>query len=435
MAARTPWVYAGILALLILGGFIYFSGNGDDEADVLVLEPREFLQEVSVSGKVEAANQVNLAFPETGRVGRITVEVGDRVGAGQTLATLAIDVLASDLEVAQADFAEAHRQQDALVANAYRTLISEDLAAVPDSSSYSATPPVITGLYDGPKGTYKFRVVRKANSANYELRTFDLESTGPLEILDDEPTALGSRGLFVTFPDSIGSYNDTIWYVTIPNTKSASYLANYNAYQEALRARDAAVTSAEAAVTRARTAIGERSLRAPFTGIVTAVEAEEGAIVASNETVISLIGEGTLQIESFVPEINLALVHPGASAVVTLDAYGSGVPFMATVASVDPAETVRDGVSTYRAILQFENRDERVRSGMTANVRIIADRREGILSVPQGVIIERDGKKYVPVKQGGETVEKEVTTGSLSSLGSLEILSGLSAGDIVVLSE
>ena len=220
-----------------------------------------------------------------------------------------------------------------------------------------------------------------------------------------------------------------------PTPKAPRILANYNAHQEALRTRDKTITNAEAAVTRARTAIGERALHAPFSGVVTAVDAEAGAIVGPNETVISLIGEGTLQIESFVPEINLSLVRAGAPAIVTLDAYGSAVPFMATVASVDPAETVRDGVSTYRAVLQFEAQDERIRSGMTANVRIVADRREGVLSVPKGVIIERDGKKYVTLKRGGETVEQEVTTGALSSLGSLEILSGLSAGDIVVLSD
>jgi multidrug efflux pump subunit AcrA (membrane-fusion protein) len=431
----TSLVYLGIAAALVVGSFFYFSRGDDNGPDVLVLQPGEFVREVSVSGKVESAEQVSLAFPDTGRIARISVAVGDRVGRGETLATLAIDVLAADLTVAQADLEEARRQQNAIVESAYRTLLSDDLSPVPNSSTYDATPPVITGIYDGPEGNYRIRVEYDLNSRDYQMRVFDLEDRAAVEVLEDEPTVLGTRGLFITFPDEMAVYRDTIWNIAIPNTKSVSYLANYNAYQEAQRTRDKTITAAEAAVTRARAAINERTLRAPFTGVVTSVDADPGAIVAPNETVISLIGEGTLQIESFVPEINLSLVRPGASAVVTLDAYGSAVPFMAIVASIDPAETVRDGVSTYRAILQFDAQDERIRSGMTANVRIITDRREGVLSVPQGAVVERDGKKYVRIQRGEDIEEREVTTGALSSLGSLEIISGLSAGDIVVLSD
>jgi multidrug efflux pump subunit AcrA (membrane-fusion protein) len=119
---------------------------------------------------------------------------------------------------------------------------------------------------------------------------------------------------------------------------------------------------------------------------------------------------------------------------VTLDAYGVEVPFEATVVSVDPAETIRDGVSTYRAILQFSEQDERIRSGMTANVIITADRREGVIAIPQGAIISRDGKKIVRIKVGEETLEREVTVGEVSSIGSTEITSGLSEGDRVVIS-
>ena len=109
--------------------------------------------------------------------------------------------------------------------------------------------------------------------------------------------------------------------------------------------------------------------------------------------------------------------------------------FNATVAAIDPAETVRDGVSTYRTILKFTVTDQRVKSGMTANVTITAERRQDVISIPQGVVTSRDGKKFVRVLVGDEVVEREVTTGSVSSLGSIEITSGLSSGDVVVLSD
>src|SRR3989344_2147510 len=294
-----PVVYIGIAVLAGLGAWFYFS-NGEGPVGTLVVEQGIFLQQVSVSGKGVAAQEVDLAFSETGRGGTPNVRVGDRVAAGKILATLGISVLAAELRTAQADLDKIQKEQDVLVASTYRMLLSDYLAVVPSTSSDDATPPTITGIYDGEEGIYRVRITKKENSSDYELRTFGLQELEPVLILDDEPTPLGTRGLFISLPDAQVSYEDTVWYLTIPNTKSASYLANYNAYQEALRVREKAVNSAEASIERIETEINERVLRAPFAGIVTVVDTEVGATAAVNEPIISLIGDDTLQIESFV---------------------------------------------------------------------------------------------------------------------------------------
>lgn len=437
IATKRPLTSLAVLVAVVFGIWFFIFKDGDIEQETLVVALGEFIQEVSVSGKVVAAQNVDLAFGETGRVQSVKVAVGDTVSVGQTLATLAIDVLASDLRGAEADVEEARKEQNALVASAYRDLLSEGLAAVPSSPSYGAEPLTITGLYEGSEGSYKIVIKPGSQSGinKHELRAFGLENPTPVEIEQDEPTPLGARGLFVSFSDALDLYDDTIWYVAIPNTKSTSYLSNYNAHQEALRTRDKVLSSTQAQVNSLKTAIAERILRAPFTGIVTVVDIEVGGLASTNEPAISLISADTLQIESFVPEINVSLLEVGAKAEVTLDAYGTEEFFDAVVVSVDPAETVRDGVSTYRAILEFEADDTRIKSGMTANVTITADRRENIISIPQGIVKSRDGKKFVQTLVGEEIVEREVTTGTISSLGSVEIISGLSPGDIVILSD
>lgn len=463
-----PFLYGA--ALVVVVAFLAFSasGNGNDDVEVFVVERAHFVQEVSVSGKVIAAQDVELGFPETGRVAAIAVEVGDKVSAGQALASLASDSLVSQLRAAEADLAlkraetrntgvnldEVRREQDTLVASAYRKLLSTDLSAVPSFSSYTQSAPTISGLYDGPEGVYRLTIERSVNPDDYELKTFRLESTQGLIIEEDEPTKLGTRGLYISFPDAISTYNNTTWEITIPNVKSSSYLANYNAYQEALRTREtrladaeaelrtgpggsvaeAEVQRAEAEVARIRASIAERTIRAPFSGVVTDVDVELGENISANTPAVSLISAGALQIESFVPEVNIALIEVEDMAEVTLDAYGADVVFGASVVAIDPAETVRDGVSTYRALMQFVENDERVRPGMTANVRIKTDERDGVMSVPQGIVESRDGKKYVSVLVGEEIEEREVETGAVSSMGNIEILSGLSEGDMVVLS-
>ncbi len=210
-------------------------------------------------------------------------------------------------------------------------------------------------------------------------------------------------------------------------------LTNAGSLQADINAQAARVRAAEADVENVRAQIAKTVIAAPFTGVITRVDAKAGAIASANESLIAMIGADTFQIESYVPEINIAQIAVGNPATIVLDAYGDEVVFDARVVTIDPAETVRDGVATYRVILQFTVQDERIRSGMTANIVITAFEREDVLAIPQGLIIEREGKKYVRIKEGEETIiEREVTTGAVSSYGTIEILSGVSAGDTLV---
>lgn len=461
-------VIIGILFLIIL--FMLFAPKDNGGTRTLVVSPQPFVQQVSVSGKVKASEEVQMSFEQTGRVDRMYVSVGDTVQVGDPLISISSGTLYAQLQAAQAqatlkrvekensvvNLEEVRRQQETNVATAYRTLLSDDLEVTPFSSGYTVTPPVVTGAYLGSnEGTYKFSVQRPHSGAtNVELRVFDLENYGPIPVSKTGPTALGTRGLYVSFPENSTLYDETIWYVNLPNTKSVSYVTNLNAYQEARKTRDKAIldaqaslaqysggltikdaelASAEAEVARILAELSKFSLKAPFDGVITAIDAEVGEAATVSANAISLISDDTLEVESFVPEINIAYLEVGDSATITLDAYGEYVPFPATVVAIDPAETLRDGVSTYRVRLAFASPDERIRSGMTANIVITTDEREGVLAVPQGIVERKDGQSFIPVLEGGKRTLRQVTTGLVSSLGEIEILSGLSAGETVIL--
>lgn len=424
----------------MLLGLIWFFGlrNPNANEQTLVVEPGEFLQQVAVSGKVTPAHTVDLAFDSTGRVASIPVAVGTHVKAGQVVATLSNEVLYSQLQAARINLQKVRNVQDSLVASAYRKLLSTDLAAIPDSSDYGVAPPTLTGLYQGGEGQYKLNIIHDQTQLsldNHELFVFGLERAGPIEIQKSAPTPVGSGGLYISFPDALNGYDNTIWFIDIPNTKSSSYATNQNEYQEALRTRDQALASAEAEVSRLEAQYSEGVLRAPFNGVVTAVPGEVGGISSANESVVSLISDSALQIEVYIPEVSISTLKVGDEASTTLDAYGPGIFFSAHVVSIDPAETVRDGVSTYRVVLEFTEQDPRIKAGMTANVTITTDRKENTFSIPQGALHYRDGQPVVTVKVGKKNEERVVTTGLRSSLGFVEITSGLSAGDVVVLSQ
>ena len=76
--------------------------------------------------------------------------------------------------------------------------------------------------------------------------------------------------------------------------------------------------------------------------------------------------------------------------------------------------------------------DERVKSGMSADVTIETDKRENVLSVPYRAIVYKDSKRFVRILQGKEMQEIEVEIGLKGSEGEIEIISGLNEGDKVI---
>jgi len=122
--------------------------------------------------------------------------------------------------------------------------------------------------------------------------------------------------------------------------------------------------------------------------------------------------------------------------VITLDAFGDDVELMGKVVSVEPGKTEVSGVIYYNTdILLSDTSDLPIRSGMTANVEIITETKEGVLVAPQRSIINESGKKYIRVltnKTKGKFDKKEVETGLRGNGGLIEITSGVEEGDEII---
>ena len=223
-------------------------------------------------------------------------------------------------------------------------------------------------------------------------------------------------------------------------------LKQAGATAEELRAQEAQLLSAKANLAAAKAAVqqavasrdnvqaqlNKTVLATPFAGIVTQVDIKIGEIVSPTVSAISLISESLYQIEADIPEADISKVKIGYKAAVTLDAYGDEVVFAASVISIDPAEKLIEGVATYRTVIQFDKNDERIKSGMTANVVIAGEKKENILAVPQRVVVTKGGFKKVKLVEGDNIREVEVETGLRGTDGNIEITKGLNEGDIVV---
>ncbi len=202
-----------------------------------------------------------------------------------------------------------------------------------------------------------------------------------------------------------------------------------------LQVQEAQVGSAQASVQNAQGIYSKTVIVAPFDGIITKQDAKEGGIASPNTALISLINDKAFEVEAYVPEVSIAKLKVGDVADITLDAYGSAQKFEAAVTFIDPAETVRDGVSNYKIKLTFVQSDERIRSGMTADIFIITQKRSDVVFIPARCIAEDGVKKVVLLKKvnSKKSVKTEVTLGENDGKGQVEILSGLEVGDTVVL--
>ena len=203
---------------------------------------------------------------------------------------------------------------------------------------------------------------------------------------------------------------------------------------EDINVAEANVEAAEANLQAANNAYSDSMIIAPIDGVITSVNPRIGEVVGAGSPVVSMISVDKFQLESYLSETELGKIKNGDIVNVTIDAYGQNTIFTASVISIDPAATIINGISSYKAIIQFDKDDERIRSGLTANAVIIDQKKENAIVVPRGAIYEENNKSYVLVLNNNKIEKTEVTLGIEQADGLVEIVSGLSQGDKIIIS-
>jgi membrane fusion protein, macrolide-specific efflux system len=224
--------------------------------------------------------------------------------------------------------------------------------------------------------------------------------------------------------------------------------------QAALASAQAAIASLEAQVSQSVLAVESAQLdlertriTAPVGGTVVAVLVTEGQSVNASQTaptIIKIADLDTMQIKAQISEADITRVTPGQNATFTI----LGDPktrIAATLLSVDPAPNAistsdtglseTDNAVYYNGIFSVANPDHRLRIAMTAQVTIVIDRREGVLTLPSAALgtAGRDGLYRVGVFDPATNKLRpaEVKVGLNNNI-TAEITEGLAEGDRVV---
>lgn len=218
---------------------------------------------------------------------------------------------------------------------------------------------------------------------------------------------------------------------TVARTQNELQLDLAGSTAEDIAAQQALVGQAQARVALTEAQIAKSVMRAPINGTVTVEDFKVGEIASAGKALLSLISSNHLEIDANVPEVDIGRIKQENSVFMTLDAF-PGETFSGHVFFIDPAETVIEGVVNYKIKVSLDAEDARIKSGLTANLKIQTLMKQGVLVVPQFAIIENNQGTFVRRKEENATKDVPVVVGIRGANGDAEIISGLNEGDAIV---
>ncbi len=188
-------------------------------------------------------------------------------------------------------------------------------------------------------------------------------------------------------------------------------------------------------------------IKAPFDGVVTDLSVEAGDSISQSDVLASVITQEMVA-NITLNEVDAAMVKEGNDVELTFDAL-SDVTMQGKVSKVETIGTVESGVVSYQVEIAFESTSEYLKPGMSVDAEIMIQHKEDVVVVPSSAIKTVNGENYILVQdtsgsvQGGSSTQttmdqfqmqrKKVELG-ISNDTSVEIVSGLNEGDVIVVS-
>jgi HlyD family secretion protein len=169
----------------------------------------------------------------------------------------------------------------------------------------------------------------------------------------------------------------------------ASAEAAFQVAQAQLKAAEASVRQKQAALDQARLDLRHTEIRAPVTGVVVSRNVDVGQTVAASlqaPTLFSIAEDLTrMEVDGAVDEADIGRLRHGMPATFTVDAF-PGRAFRGEIVQIRQAPQVIQNVVTYTTVITVPNPERILMPGMTANVRIQVERREGVVRVPNAAL-------------------------------------------------
>ena len=389
---------------------------------------------VSASGSLVYATSEKLTFDSAGTVEAIYVEKDSSVKKGDVLARLdstsvesqeeavarariavrdAEDALENaqnpytELEIAAANATVEQAQQQLLDAQTRGPLKIADAEYAVSLASQNYNNALVSYMNSSISSEQLENVRRKLEAAKLDLES--VKQNANKAVLD-------AQGNLVKAEDALAS-------MTVDPLEVALKQSNLNS----------AKANLDNALEQLESAKEGYPVVAPFDGVVAEVGVAPGDEVNANTVVLKLVDPSVIEVSATVDEVDVSQVQQGQEAIVTLDAI-SDLELSGNVSSISSFANSQSGVVSYSVTITVTNIPSGVqlREGMSSTATITAQLATNVLLVPTKAISGSSSTNpTVTVMVNGVPEVRSVKLGA-SNDTSTEVVSGLNAGDMVV---
>src|SRR5574343_90157 len=339
---RASWIALLVVGLAGAGGYVWWS-QPDTTAGTAYktgkIERGALQATVSASGTVNPVKQVSVGTQVSGQLKDVYADFNTEVKAGQLIAQIDSETFEYRVRSAQAD-----------VEAARANVLTAQANAVASQANVSRAR---TDLIEAQR-THQRNVGLVAQGFIAQSET-------------DKSAAL------------VASAQEAL--------KSAQ--AQLGVTEAQIKTAEATVTQRQAVLSQAGVDLGRTSIKSPVDGIVIKRAVERGQTVAASlqspELFVIAQNLSDMQVEASIDEADVGRIRTGQKANFTVDAF-PGQTFEGQISQVRKAALNVSNVVTYVAVVRFSNASGRLLPGMTANVRVLTDARDGVLKVPNAAL-------------------------------------------------
>lgn len=193
----------------------------------------------------------------------------------------------------------------------------------------------------------------------------------------------------------------------------------------------AQLSQAKANLAAAQSRKGDRTIRAPFAGVVGLSDIAPGTLINPGTPIVSLDDLAVIRVDFQVPDRFLANMREGTPIVATSEAV-PGLTFTGRIAKIDTR--VDERTRAIKARAEFANPEGRIKPGMLMHVAVDQGLRQAVAAPEAAIQYDADqASVFLIVRKGSGTIaaQKSVATGANEG-GFIEIKDGLAAGSPIV---
>ncbi len=414
--------------------------------EVMTLKPDTIERNLTYAGKIDANKTVSVTPKISGRVSEILVNEGDYVTEGQTLFVIddsdiqdQIDSLESQLRISDAGVSSAEeglRQVDGGQAQSARLQLvtavdnakksvdtaqeavnNANISVETAKSSYDD----IQKRYNDYTEMYNAGVISRS-----EFDSVELSYTQAKNAYDQAQIGLTTAQnqldqAQITYDQAVEALDIYDNQTTADNTANAQ-----NSVNSAVASRDSVNTSLQ----QARDTLADTVVTAPCSGVVSSKNIEVTNMVSSGSSPMVITDTSVVTVDVNVSEGLINKIAAGDSVDVVVSSI-STEPVTATIKTVTG---VADATGTYPVEVEIENTDGTLKPGMFASVSFVESKNDNAFVVERNTVLENETEQYVYVLNDDNTVRKAVVETGIDNGEYIELTSGVSDGDKVVVS-